>query len=36
MNKIRNEKREIAASTKKSRESSETTSKTYIQINWKI
>jgi hypothetical protein len=36
ISKIRNEKGEITTNTMKSRESLETTLKTYIPINWKI
>jgi hypothetical protein len=35
MSKIRNAKGEITTNTRKSRESSGTTLRTYIQINWK-
>jgi hypothetical protein len=34
--KVRNEKGAITTNTKKSMESSETTLRTYIPINWKI
>jgi hypothetical protein len=36
ISKIRNKNREITTNTKKSRKSSETTLRNYIQINWKI
>jgi hypothetical protein len=36
INKITNEKGEITTNTKEIQESSETTLKTYIQINWNI
>jgi hypothetical protein len=36
ISKIRNKKGEITTNTRKSRESSETTFRNYITINWKI